>query len=99
MRRSEKQLCSLHRQRFHDVREAAAAVISFPRIALGILVREDRSHGLEDCFADVILRGDEIDIAFLSEDFIGYRTGYLGVGLTKVGFQSNPPEGQDGMEP
>ena len=45
----------LARQILHDVGKLAAAVIAFARISLGILIGEDRAHGLEHSLADKVL--------------------------------------------
>ena len=52
---------ALDGQRLDLVHHLAAAVVAGGGIALGILVREYRAHGLHDLVADEVLRCDEFD--------------------------------------
>src|SRR5579871_1091205 len=63
---SEKLRNTLNRQIFGNVDVLAAAIIALARLAFGIFVGEDRALRLEHRGADIILRGDQLDIVLLS---------------------------------
>ena len=62
VRGSEQRLRALDRERFRDVDPLAAAVVTPPGIALGVLVGEDAADGLHHGGAGVVLRRDELDL-------------------------------------
>jgi hypothetical protein len=68
-------LGAFNSQRFRAIDVLAAAVVALARIALGILVIQDAAIGLEDTRARLILRGNELDVLFLSAFFGGYSVG------------------------
>ena len=49
-----------------DVDEFATAVVALARITFGVLVGEHRALRLEHARADVVLRGDQLDVIFLA---------------------------------
>ena len=51
---------------------------SVSRITLGVLVRQHRAGRLQDCLADEILRGDQLQAEFLAPHFVLNRAGNLG---------------------
>ncbi len=53
------------------VNDLAALVVAATRVALGILVREDRSDRLHHGDRGEVLRGDELDVGALPGDFPG----------------------------
>ena len=59
---AEELLRALDGQRLHRVGELAAAVVAPVGIALGVLVREDRTLRLEHRLAHVVLGGDQDDL-------------------------------------
>ncbi|MDT4838636.1 hypothetical protein FQZ97_723980 [compost metagenome] len=48
----------------------AAAVVALARIAFGVLVGELRALGFHDGRAGVVLRGDQLDVLFLTDVFL-----------------------------
>ncbi len=64
---------------FHDIDVLAAAVIALARIALGVLVREDRALGFQHPGTGVIFRGDQFEVLFLAQAFGADRSGEFGV--------------------
>ena len=70
---------TLDGQRLDLVDNLAAAVVAGGGIALGILVREDRAHGLHDLIADEVLRSDEFDAAHLTAALGGDQIENLGI--------------------
>ncbi len=59
----------------------AAAIVAAARIALSILVGEDRACGFEHCFRDEVLAGDHLQAFVLAEGFVINGVGDDGVGL------------------
>jgi len=57
---------ALDGQVLHLVHHLAAAVITRCGIALGVLVRKHRAHGLHHLIADEVLRGDQFDTVHLT---------------------------------
>ena len=64
-----------------DVHELAAAVIALAGIALRVLVRHHRAGGFEDGAAHEILRGDQLEAAVLTMQFVADGVGDLGIGF------------------
>ena len=62
MVRAEQILCPLDGETFDLVDDLAALVVPPPRVALGVLVGEDRPDGLHRSERGEVLRGDEIDV-------------------------------------
>ena len=76
---------ALDGQRLDLVHHLAAAVVAGGGIALGILVREDRAHGLHDLVADEVLRCDEFDAMRLTAALGGDQIENPGVSFHIVG--------------
>src|SRR5207253_1515185 len=57
-------------QVFDDIGILAAAVIAPAGIAFGVLIGEDRAHGLEHRLADKIFRGNQLQAFVLAGDFL-----------------------------
>jgi hypothetical protein len=69
------------RELLDDVDALAAAVIALPRIALGVLVGEHGSLGLEDGRRNEVFGGDHLERALLALELPRNRFGDLGVNL------------------
>src|SRR5690606_7829541 len=65
----EKLLGAGDGQVFYEVHILAAAVVALAGIAFGVFVGEIRASSLEDGFAGVIFRCDQVDGAFLPFGF------------------------------
>src|SRR5439155_16171259 len=76
---TEERLRTLDGERPGDVDPLAPAVIPAPRVALGVLVRQDAPHGLHDGGAGVVLRGDELDLLDLPPTLVLDRRVDLGI--------------------
>src|SRR5260370_14074188 len=59
--RAEEFFGAIDRELFDLVRVFAAAVVTLARIALGVLVGKNPSHGFENGFGDEIFRWDEFE--------------------------------------
>ena len=81
--RAEDLLGAIARQVLHHVGVLASAVVAPSRIALGILVGEDRAGGLEHRFGDEVFAGNHLQALVLAEGFVINGGGYFGVGLGK----------------
>src|SRR5438105_7702903 len=77
--RAEERLRALDGEGLGDVDPLAAAVVALARIALGVLVREDAAHGVQDRLAGVVLRRDELDLLHLTASLVLDRLEDLGV--------------------
>src|ERR1039457_7375790 len=64
-----------------DVGIFAAAVVATAGVALGILIGEDGTGRLENCFGDKVLAGNHLQALMLAERFVVKSGGYVGVGL------------------
>ena len=82
--RPEKLFAPLDGEALHDVDELAPAVVSRPRIALGVLVGHDAALGLQDSLADEVLRGDHLQFSRLPARLLADRLGDLRVGLHQI---------------
>ncbi|OPZ41704.1 MAG: hypothetical protein BWY93_02205 [Euryarchaeota archaeon ADurb.BinA087] len=49
------------------VMKFTAAVVPFSRVSFGVLIGHDRSHCLEDCFTDKVLRRYQLKPVLLPE--------------------------------
>src|SRR5437667_9562103 len=58
---SEQLPCAIDRCLLNNVSPLAAPVIAPPRVALRILVCENRAHRLEHCFADEVFRSNKFE--------------------------------------
>ena len=58
---TEQRHCATDSQAFNVVDDATTAVVPFPRIPLGVLIREQTPLGQTDSQRDVVLRCNEID--------------------------------------
>ena len=74
---TEQLLGAIARQVLHHIGELAAAVVALAGISLRILIRKDRSGGLQHGFADEILRGDQLQAFMLAARFVINRRGDL----------------------
>jgi hypothetical protein len=63
------------------VHHLATAVIALARIALGVLVRQDRPLRLEHGAGNDVLRGDQLDLVLLAPEFTRDHRTEGGVGL------------------
>src|SRR5262249_13791389 len=88
---AEELLRPVDRELLGDVDELAAAVIALARQAFGVLVRELRALSCEHVGARVVLRADQLDVVFLSPEFLLNRGPELGIGLAEV-----TPRGEHG---
>jgi hypothetical protein len=68
-------------QRLGLVDELAAAVVALAGIALGVLVGQHRSGGLQHRAADDVLGGDQLDLLALAGELAADGGGELGVAL------------------
>ena len=75
----EQRLGAADGEAFGDIHELAAAVVAPPRIALGVLVGENRALRLQHGWAGVVFGGDKVDIAALPLDFALNGARNLGV--------------------
>ena len=66
----EDLLRTIDRSLLHDIGEFAAAVVTLARITLGVLIRKDRSHRLEDGFRDKIFRSNQLETVRLPRNFV-----------------------------
>ena len=76
----EQRFGAVDRQRLHLIDVLAAAVIALARIALRVLVGEDRAHGGQDGRAGVVLRGDHLQRVALAGGLAPQGGGDIGVG-------------------
>ena len=75
-----------NRRALGDVDELAASVVPLARVAFGVLVRQDRSGGLEDRLADEVFRRDQLEAAVLPVEFVAENGGNL-----RIGFREGAP--------
>src|SRR5262252_6527120 len=68
--RTEQFLRAVAREVLDDVGELAPAVVALGRIALGVLVGEDRAGGFEHGFADKVLGCDQFQAFMLTPGFV-----------------------------
>ncbi len=80
---AEQLLGALDRQRLDGVRRRAALVVAAARIALRILVGEDRALRLEHRLADDVLRGDQLDLGLLAAQLVVNRVLDRGIDLAR----------------
>src|SRR6266851_1272144 len=80
-RRAEQLLRALDRDRLGHVDVLAAAVVAPPGIAFGILVRELAALRDQHRAADVVFRGDQLDVIFLPLVLEADRVPDFGIGL------------------
>jgi hypothetical protein len=66
---TENLLGALDRERLGDVHKLTAAVVAATRVALRILVREDRALRLQNGARNEVLRGDHLEGAALTLQF------------------------------
>ena len=78
------------RQRLDDVDLLAAAVVAPARVALGVLVREDRTGRFEDGAADEVLRGDQLEPVRLARGFRTDGGGHVGIDLGERALHQGP---------
>jgi hypothetical protein len=76
---AEQLLRPIDCQLLGDIDEIAAAVIALARIALGVLVGENRALSFQHARAGVVLRRDQLDMIFLAVAFVRDRLGELGI--------------------
>ena len=67
---AEELLGALDGESFRDVDELATAVITLARITFGVLVGEHRALRFQHARADVVFRGDQLDVIFLALAFV-----------------------------
>ena len=67
---SEKLLCPVDCELFHDVHELAAAVIPLARVAFRIFVCKSRAHCLHDRRNYEVFRRYELDMRLLTVGFV-----------------------------
>src|SRR3954469_19299774 len=79
--RAEQLLRALDGERLGYVDVLAAAVVTLPWVAFGVLVRELAALGQQDLTADIVLRGDQLDVVFLPLVFTANGVPHLGIGL------------------
>ena len=79
--RAEDLLGPVARQILHHVGKLAAAVVAPPRVALGVLVGEDRAGRLQNRLGDKVFAGDHLQPLVLAEGFLVKCCGNFGVGL------------------
>ena len=82
---SEDLLRPLDRQRLGLVHELAPAVVPFPGVSLGVLVRQHGPGGLEDRLAHEVLGGDQLELVRLPLRLPANDVVDLGVGLFQEG--------------
>src|SRR5260370_1813003 len=75
--RAEEFFGAIDRELFDLVRVFAAAVVTLARIALGVLVGKNPSHGFENGFGDEIFRWDEFEAGGLAPGFLPEEAGNL----------------------
>ena len=75
-----KQLFSaINRQLFNNINVFAATVVAFARIAFSIFVGQLRTLGFHNGTADVVFRGDQLDVVLLALVFLGDGCCQIGV--------------------
>src|SRR5688572_27869193 len=67
---SKELLDTIDRGLLDDICKLTSTVITLPRIALGVLVREYRPHRLQDGLGDDILRCNELEAVCLSTNLV-----------------------------
>src|SRR5437588_531408 len=77
--RFEERLGSLDRQRLDPVHVDAAAVVALARIALRVLVIEERPERLEHGRAGDVLRRDQLQRVLLAFELLADRVSHLGI--------------------
>src|SRR5260370_9641744 len=75
--RAEEFFGAIDRELFDLVRVFAAAVVTLARIALGVLVGKNPSHGFETGFGDEIFRWDEFEAGGFAPGFLAAEAGDL----------------------
>ncbi len=88
----EQPLGALDRQALGDVDELAAAVVAAARIALGVLVGEQRALGLQHAQGDDVLRGDQLDLLLLAAQLVTDGFGKLRIAFGEAGGKEPPIE-------
>ena len=81
--RAEELAGALDGERFGLIDKVAAVVITLAGVALGILVREDRTHRLEDGVAGIVFRSDQLQAFLLPALFVGDDCGDFRIDLFK----------------
>ena len=82
---SEKLGNTFNRKVFCHIDILAAAVIAPPGQAFGIFVGENGALRLQDCLADDVFRGDQLDFIALAGELALDDIGNLGIGLGERG--------------
>ena len=76
---AEDLLRAVDRELLDLVHHLAAAVVALARIALGVLVGQDRALRLANRARDPVLGRDQLDVVFLALPFAGDRRRQFGV--------------------
>src|SRR5216684_8503336 len=76
---AEERLRAIDAQRLDPVDDLGAAVVELARVALGILVVEQRTEGLEDSRTGDVLRGNQLQRVLLALVFVADRGTDLGI--------------------
>ena len=67
---TEQFLGAVNGQLFNNINVLAATVVALARIALGVLVGQYGALRLHDCRAGVVLRGNQLNVLFLTDSFL-----------------------------
>ena len=82
--RAKKFFCSVSGDILHNINALTAAVISFSGIALGIFIRQNRTHCLQNGFRNDILGCDKFNVVTLPVKFLLHCLSDLGVVIAKI---------------
>ena len=78
---AEQRLDPIDGELFDYVDVLTASVVAASRVALGVLVRQDRTLGVHDRDGREVLRGDHLQRVLLAGQLRGDRGLYLGIGV------------------
>ncbi len=76
---AEQLLGAVDGQLFNHVDVLAPTVVALARIAFGVLVGQHRTLGFHHRRAGVVLRGDQLDVVFLTLGFLLHGSEEIGV--------------------
>src|SRR5262249_31272146 len=78
-----------------DVDDLAPAVIAPARVALGVLVGEDRADRFQHRLGHEVLGGDQLEVAVLALRFGAERLGDLGIDVSELAHPATPDLARD----
>ncbi|MOA07096.1 hypothetical protein D3C78_1267740 [compost metagenome] len=83
---AEQLFCAIDGQLLNDIHIFAAAVVTLARIAFSVLVGQLGALGLHYARAGVVLRRNQLNVLFLTHNFLLHCTPQFGIVISNVHF-------------